>query len=352
MPESLRAPAAIAAGCDLVLELPVPYSLGSSEHFAKAGVAIAELTGVCDALLFGSEAGELQALMCARDMLDSQELREAQSELVRIDRTLGEQSARHAAVAKLYGDELADMVTSSNNILALEYIKAARTRGASLELETIKRRGSAYNDARSSTGYVSAAFLRERILCDKDISEYVPSECMPYVKSAKERGMLGARLENASDAILSHLRLCNADEAPLCADAQGGLAHRLIAAAHEASTLDELLKLAATKKYTNARVRRALLSIMLGVLPEDMKHEPAYARVLAANEKGLGLLKRMKICSRIPVVTKLSELSKLGLTSARQYTLSRRAQALYTLMLPCPLPSYELFKHSTVIVKK
>lgn len=352
MPESLRASAALAAGCDLVLELPVPYSFGSAEHFARAGVTIAERTGVCDTLLFGSESGELQALMRARDVLDSPELLEAQAELLRLDRTIGEQRARYSAVSKLCGDDLAKLVSSSNNILALEYIKAARTLGATLKLETIKRVGSAYNDTCSSTGCVSAAFLRKRIFRDEDISEYVPRQCMPYVESAKERGMLGARLENAEGAILSHLRLCDPKDAQKCADAHGGLAYRLVDAAHEASTLDELFMLAATKKYTNARIRRAMLSIMLGVMPEDMKREPAYVRVLAANTKGLSLLKDMSERSRIPIVTKLSELAKKELTCERQYVLSRRAQALYTLMLPKPLPSYELFKRSVTIAEK
>ena len=57
-----RAASAIAAGADLVLELPLVYVLSSAEGFARGGVRLLNALGVITHLSFGSEAGEIPAL--------------------------------------------------------------------------------------------------------------------------------------------------------------------------------------------------------------------------------------------------------------------------------------------------
>ena len=50
-PKYARAAAAVKCGADLVLELPCPFSCGSAEYFARAGVMLADLTGIADSLV-------------------------------------------------------------------------------------------------------------------------------------------------------------------------------------------------------------------------------------------------------------------------------------------------------------
>ena len=69
--KSIRARAAILAGADLVLELPVTYALSSAEGFAAGGVRI--LSSFCDVLCFGSETGEKETLLAtARTLLSAE----------------------------------------------------------------------------------------------------------------------------------------------------------------------------------------------------------------------------------------------------------------------------------------
>ena len=49
-------------GADLVLELPVVFSLSGAESFAKAGVAIASAFDCTNYLAFGSESGDCELL--------------------------------------------------------------------------------------------------------------------------------------------------------------------------------------------------------------------------------------------------------------------------------------------------
>ena len=57
-----RAEAAINCGVDLVLELPLPWTLSSAEGFARGAVGLLGATGVVTHLSFGSECGETEPL--------------------------------------------------------------------------------------------------------------------------------------------------------------------------------------------------------------------------------------------------------------------------------------------------
>ncbi|MBQ7822147.1 MAG: nucleotidyltransferase family protein [Clostridia bacterium] len=352
LPAVYRARAALAAGCDLVLELPVPYSFGSAEYFARAGVYIADAVGICDALLFGSEAGDINVLVGAYDRLCSEEFESKTREIEKNDRTLGHMQARFEAAKRLYGEDFAELISSSNNILALEYIKAVKSIDSTMKLCTVKREGSAYNDRHGNDGYVSATFLRDRIFADDDISAYVPDKCIEIYNEAKRSGMCGASLERADTAILSFFRMTDASVLSGFAEVSDGLEYRLCRAAGEASDLEEFFELAATKKYTNARIRRAVLSCMLGITECDLRATPAYVRAIAANEKGLELLKQAKKCSKLPVITNVSGFDMPGGAGEWGRGLAVRADALYSLMLPTRLPSGELFKQGIYIDKK
>ena len=65
--KSYRAKAAVLAGADLVLELPVTTALSSAEGFAAGGVRI--LGNLCDYLCFGVETEDSKALVEAAQML-------------------------------------------------------------------------------------------------------------------------------------------------------------------------------------------------------------------------------------------------------------------------------------------
>ena len=71
--KSVRAKAAILAGADLVLELPVTAALSSAEGFAAEGVRI--LSSFCDRLCFGAETADQELLMATAKALLSNEFK-------------------------------------------------------------------------------------------------------------------------------------------------------------------------------------------------------------------------------------------------------------------------------------
>ena len=102
-------------------------------------------------------------------------------------------------------------------------------------------------------------------------------------------------------------------------------------AALQANDYASLCAEAATKRYTDGRIRRALLCLLAGVKREDLLAPPAYLRLLAANEKGREFLAKTEKTRTVPVVTKQAEIAALGEAAARQRALALIADSLYAI---------------------
>ena len=53
---------ALQNGVDLIIELPVLYSISSSENFAEGSIKILNSLGIIDFLSFGSETSDIKIL--------------------------------------------------------------------------------------------------------------------------------------------------------------------------------------------------------------------------------------------------------------------------------------------------
>ena len=118
--KALRAQAAIHAGADLVLELPITAALSSAEGFAEKGVSI--LSGFCDYLSFGMETADISLLNKTVDALLSNAFREQLLKM--LDTGLSFPAARQKALENMGIDP--SLLENPNNILAVEYCKAIR----------------------------------------------------------------------------------------------------------------------------------------------------------------------------------------------------------------------------------
>jgi predicted nucleotidyltransferase len=138
-------------GVNLVIELPTVYATGSAELFADGGVAIAAATGLCDFLVFGSEAGDINNLTKISDIL-SFEPDEYKTLLKKhLDTGVSFPSARLSALNEyLPSLNAGEILKKSNNILAIEYLKSiARRQITGMEPFTIKRMGQDYQDSQA-----------------------------------------------------------------------------------------------------------------------------------------------------------------------------------------------------------
>lgn len=293
----LRARAALECGADLVLELPYPWCSASADYFATASTYIASFFG--DTIFFGCECGDIEKIENAADFCESQEFMQLYQKKLE-----GGMGAAAAYLECL--EEKGFGVFSSNDLLGISYLRAIKRNSLKLCALTTQRLGAAYNEKKElDDAFQSASALR--IIAESGdierIRDHVPEPMWRILKQEANEG----RLTNMSEldaALLCYFRLRDPSDFSDIAESGGGIVNRICSAARESVTLDEMLEKVKTKRYTDAKLRRAILYCMTGTKRQLLDCLPQYTLLLAANQKGRELLAKNKKNGGICVVTK------------------------------------------------
>ena len=277
--KSLRAKAAILSGADLVLELPVTVSLSSAEGFAAGGVSILSL--FCDALCFGAEDADKDALLETANAL----LRPQFSDALRLqlDKGLSFPAARQAALDAM--GIRGDLVSHPNNILAVEYCKAILRQNSSMEPLPITRSGS-YHDTAPDPDNPSATALRLLMQTGGAWQNYVPQEAAACFENAALH-----TLDAGERAVLYRLRTMNDKDFETLPYGSEGLWRKLMHSSRREATLEDILTAVKSKRYTRTRLDRMVMCAFLGITVQDLMEKPPYVRVLAFNDRGREILR-------------------------------------------------------------
>ncbi len=328
-----RARAAVRCGVDLVLELGVPFSCASAGVFAHGGVELLNAFGI-DVLTFGAETADLALLQSAANAFSDTSV---QDEIARLH-ALGTAfpAAAQQAVASVCGDKTAEVLASSNNTLAVEYLKAAKELDVSFSFLPVERVGAAH-DAPEITGEIaSAAALREKET-KEELRPFVPKSAFDELFSEETLFFEESAFETAA---LCALRTMTLSEMERCIADDSGLAARVFSASRYADSLEALYAAVKTKSLTAAKVRRAVLHCFLKIDKVWQTKTPPYLRALAANERGLELLHHAS--PRLPLVTKHKEIMALSDEARAYYDLQCRAADLYSALCdPRGVPGLE-----------
>jgi predicted nucleotidyltransferase len=119
-----RAKAAALCGADLVLELPLPYSVSSAEGFACGAVCLLDRLGCVDWLSFGSECGSIDEL----DRLAGLLLRPEMDELIKRELKAGLSTLRPGSAPRKHWRGAAEAAVGAHNILARVHKGADKAR--------------------------------------------------------------------------------------------------------------------------------------------------------------------------------------------------------------------------------
>ncbi len=338
--KTVRAKAAVECGVNLVLELPFPFSMSCAELFAKSGVRIANALGVVDYLVFGSESGDISELSNLAGIMMSEEYSltlDAISSSADY-KECGYPELCEIALSKLYGKNIPRDFYSPNNILAIEYIKALKSENSSIIPYTIKREGAGYLDSHDDKKkFQSATSIRGKIL-DKSHSafDFVPNSAKNVFAEAILEGKMPSDSARLDLAVISSLRLNSPSDSVNIHDAGGGLYNRLCDMSAEATSISSLVSLSETKKYTKARIKRAIWNIYFGVTSSEVKALPHYTQVLAMDAIGQSILKSIKKVSDFPVITKPSSYRDYDFDVILEKELSNKADSVYGLTFDVP----------------
>lgn len=273
-PMKKRAEAAVMNGADLVLELPPRFVLQSAEFYAYNAVYILNSLGIVDFLSFGSECGDIERLSKAAKKADGSEIRK--------------ELKKGVGYASVLGRE--QILKSPNNILGVEYIKAIQALKSEIVPFTLPRKDAMHDSEGEKNGFASATYIRGLIDMGQDFSLLSPMEkkC-ERLKTAEELWNL----------ISYRLKLGDKNNFENTANISEGLNNRLLSLG-DCKSFSECVEKASCKRYTKARIRRALLSILFGF--EKVSVPPTYTRVLALNQTGRKILKEAEEKSKIPIL--------------------------------------------------
>lgn len=306
-----RAKHAIAAGADLVIELPTVFATANAELFATGAMKIVKSLGVIDSLSFGVESGDADTYKnAARAMLnETKEFRQALKRELETGVSLAK--AKFNVVKKLNLPDLDEsLVSSPNNILALEYAKAALKWEADIELFPYLRE-NIHNDVKLQKYITSAQSIRARLFAGekKKIKKYLPK----YVYED-----LAEFPPDFRPAIMAALVTSTAEEIARVSDCTEGLENRIKALLKDNLLYDDLLEKVSTKRYTLARVRRIFLANFLRITEDFilkcMKSD-LYIKVLAVKESALPLVSEIRQRAKVPVLMRKSDYRALEKTA-------------------------------------
>lgn len=277
--KSVRAEAALRSGADLVVELPVTTALSSAEGFAAGGVKI--LGQLCDALCFGTESAETDALMGTAQALLSPRFPPLLK--THLETGMSFPAARQAALADM--GLPGHILSQPNDILGVEYCKAILSQGLSMDIFPIHRSGS-YHAEMADVENPSATAVRKLMLISHNWKSCVPHGVRPLFESAPLH-----TLAAGEKAVLARLRTMTDTEFEALPYGSEGLWRKFMHACRTEATLEDIAAATKSKRYTRSRIDRMMLCAFLGLTREILEAPVPYTRVLGFTDKGRSLLK-------------------------------------------------------------
>ena len=317
-----RAELALKAGFDLVIELPCVYAISSAENFAYGAMKIADEIK-SSFVSFGSECGDLDKLRTLSKLIIDNQEKYIYSE------GFSYPKSQELVIADLFGKKFADLC-KSNNILGLEYLKALNLFKSSIIPITVERNN--FNLISSSE---IRKILRDNIATeDISIDKFVPDYVFDSLKEYSDNGNIVLSLKAFERELFYILRTCNLDDMENIPDLPDNMISSLKKAANSFNSIEDLINNLKNKSITQARIKRILLYILLGVTKKDIEISKSiipYIRVIGMTDNGKKLLPIISQSCKVITSVKDFESKCKDSNLLRLLDIDKRATNIYTL---------------------
>lgn len=299
-----RAKMALAAGVDLVLELPVGYATGSAEYFASGAVSILNALGIIRYCCFGSEHGTLDYFLEIAQILLEEPPSYQNALKMFLKKGDSFPAARKKALCAEPNSKWEEFLASPNNILGLEYCKKLLQLQSTIKPITIQRIENDYHDEELSDHISSATAIRRKLEDTTDIlaiKQHLPKSAFSVLAETLDR--TGILNEDDFSLLLKYKLMCETPKSLInYMDVSESLANRISNHLNQFRSFSQFADLLKTRELTRTRINRALLHILLNI------HQPApitHIRALGFRESAKPLLTAIKGTCKLPFVTKV-----------------------------------------------
>ena len=319
---------ALENGIDLVIELPVLYSISSAENFADGAIKILNSLGIVDYLSFGAETSDISILNNIANILCSEHEEYKNLLSIELEKGLSFPKARENALLDYIKntddnvpenriidfEKYSKVLSSPNNILGIEYLKALKKYKSSIKPVCISRFKSEYNSSSFSENIASATAIRE-LIKNKNfdtIKNVIPLVSYSILMDCINSGCVAPDLNCFEKEIIFTLRKMSIEEIFNLPDVSEGLEFSIKKAVNSCNNINNFLDIVKSKRYTITRLQRILLYALLGISKEDIqlskKVEKPYVRVLGFNDNGKKLVS--EIATKNPELKLITSVKK------------------------------------------
>ncbi len=322
---------AIKNGIDLVIELPLLYSISSAENFAEGAIKILNSLKVIDYLSFGSESGDISTLNIIADTLYKEPKAYKNILSHELSKGLSFPKARENAVLMYLNDirRFSNTLSSPNNILGIEYLKALKKLKSPIIPITVERYNAGYHDTTYNGNVASATAIRNIVKNNgwDILRKVVPENTFSTLLESIKVGHVVPDLSVFEKQIIYNLRKMSIQEIAELPDVSEGLQNAIKNAANSCNSVVEFLNIVKSKRYANTRLQRILLYALLGITKKDMdlsKKAIPYIRVLGFNTKGKYLMSEIaKANPKLEIITSVKKYMDTSNNKSSKYLLEK-----------------------------
>ena len=287
-----RAKTAIENGIDVVIELPTIYATSSAEFFSYSAVKLLNSLGCIDYICFGSETGDTRELVQIAYTLTQNEEEIWKQTTENLKQGISFAKARQEALENILTEDEVNTATSSNNILAIEYIKALIKLKSTIEPIAIKREDN-----------VSATQIRELI----SGGNLTLAKALSLESLSKGQIVQNTDLANI---LTYYLVSSTKDQIQAIREVTEGLENSLKDNCNIYDYIDYIQEIK-SKRYQLSKIKRIVINMILGITKEQndrLQDKAYYAHILAIDtNKKNDILSMLNSTSKIPIITSLND---------------------------------------------
>ncbi len=335
----IRGECAVSCGADLAVSMPQVLALLSAEGFAEGGVKVAKLLGA-DTLAFGVENDDTELLVRVAGCLISPEFEAVLKKELEASPELSFPIVRQKALSRMIGDS-ADVISTPNNILAVEYIKAIIKNAPEMKILPIKRIGNAHSDLSENGEFLSASAIRELMKSKSNWKSALPHEVLNVLKNANQLDV-----DRYQDFLYTAVTISDYDRI-YKATGNKELSDTIYSAVKRSADYNGFRASLCRKKFTQTKIDRCLINILLNLSADEFMHaSPEYITLLAMNMTGRKIISETRNQDTV-VISRYGDSKKLKGSQIKLEQLADRIWARCT-DKPC---GEDYFVNKTPVVR-
>lgn len=324
-----RAKHAIAAGADVVLELPTIYACSNAENFASGAIKIFKALGI-KTIAFGVEGASLETLQKIAELKAKNSLEFQSSFKNEIENGINFNTALKRSIALSLKDEnVEEILNSPNNVLGIEYLTAIIKQNADITPILIERTDNGYVSSVSNGKFLGATAIRDLAASGKDIRGFVPKYAVP-------QKVFGDKEYFAFETMkLSKIRLTEAKVLEKFYDYNEGIEFRIKEMADKFIDAKNVIDNVVTPRYRKPRVKKLLLYPLLNItkeIEEMAKTTKPAVKVLAIKKENKGILSEL-VGSEISLIVTNKDYENLTPTQKELFDIDLASSEIYRTLM-------------------